>query len=149
MYTLKNRLAKNQGWAQEKLAQYSKVFKNLAAQQRPDFLWIGCADSLVPANELLGLPPGEVFVHRNVANVVIHSDFNCLSTIQYAVDVLKVRHIMIVGHYGCGGVGAALDDLRVGIADNRSDEHTSELQSLMRISYSVFCLHKKIFTLSS
>src|SRR3546814_6039575 len=116
MYTLKNRLAKNQGWAQEKLAQDPQFFKNLAAQQRPDFLWIGCADSRVPANELLGLPPGEVFVHRNVANVVIHSDFNCLSTIQYAVDVLKVR---------------------------RSEEHTSELQSLMRISYSVFCMTKK------
>src|SRR3546814_20634608 len=87
MYTLKNLLANNQVWAQEKLAQDPQFFKNLAAQQRPDFLWIGCADSRVPANELLGLPPGEVFVHRNVATVVIPSDLHCLRTIQYAVDV--------------------------------------------------------------
>lgn len=118
MYTLKTLLANNKVWAQGKLAQDPEFFHRLAAQQQPNFLWIGCADSRVPANELLGLPPGEVFVHRNVANVVIYSDFNCLSTIQYAVDVLKVKHIMVVGHYGCGGVGAALDDLRVGIADN-------------------------------
>lgn len=93
-------------------------FTRLQYQQAPQYLWIGCSDSRVPANEIVDLAPGELFVHRNVANVVVHADLNCLSTVQFAVDVLKVRHIMVVGHYGCGGVLAALRDDRVGLSDN-------------------------------
>ena len=109
---------KNRAWAERILAQNPDFFKQLAKQQNPQFLWIGCSDSRVPANEIVGLMPGEVFVHRNIANVVVHSDLNCLSVIQFAVDVLKVEHIMVVGHYGCGGVRAALFGERVGLADN-------------------------------
>ena len=93
-------------------------FATLAKQQDPDYLWIGCADSRVPANEIVDLLPGELFVHRNVANVVSHTDFNCLSVVQFAVDVLKVDHIMVTGHYGCGGVRAAMEDRRMGLIDN-------------------------------
>ena len=108
----------NLAWADRIRAQHADFFEQLAKQQNPQFLWIGCSDSRVPANEIVGLMPGEVFVHRNIANVVVHSDLNCLSVIQFAVDVLKVQHIMVVGHYGCGGVRAALFDQRVGLADN-------------------------------
>ena len=93
-------------------------FTGLMAQQKPKYMWIGCSDSRVPANQITGLEPGEVFVHRNIANVVVPTDLNCLSTIQYAVDQLHVEHLMVVGHYGCGGVLAALNDVRVGLADN-------------------------------
>ena len=108
----------NVDWAERVRAQHPGFFEQLAKQQNPQFLWIGCSDSRVPANEIVGLMPGEVFVHRNLANVVVHTDLNCLSVIQFAVDVLKVQHIMVVGHYGCGGVRAALFDQRVGLADN-------------------------------
>ena len=108
----------NRAWADRIRAQHPDFFEQLAQQQNPRFLWIGCSDSRVPANEIVGLMPGEVFVQRNIANVVVHSDLNCLSVIQFAVEVLKVQHIMVVGHYGCGGVRAALFDQRVGLADN-------------------------------
>jgi carbonic anhydrase len=108
----------NRAWAAEKTRQDPEFFTRLSKQQAPEYLWIGCADSRVPANEIVDLEPGELFVHRNVANVVVHSDLNCLSVIQFAVDVLKVRHIMVVGHYGCGGVRAALRDEKLGLVDN-------------------------------
>lgn len=108
----------NREWAKRLSTEDPDYFKRLAGVQTPDFLWIGCSDSRVPANQIVGLLPGEVFVHRNVANVVVHSDLNCLSVMQYAVEVLKVRHILVVGHYGCGGVLAALNSMRLGLIDN-------------------------------
>ncbi len=111
-------LEKNRAWADGLRERDPEFFPRLAEMQNPQFLWIGCSDSRVPANQITGLLPGEVFVHRNVANVVVHSDLNCLSAMQFAVDVLKVRHIMVVGHYGCGGVHAALHGLRFGLVDN-------------------------------
>jgi carbonic anhydrase len=108
----------NRQWAQSTEAREPGFFTRLLGQQAPQYLWIGCSDSRVPANELVGLLPGELFVHRNVANVVVHSDLNCLSVIQFAIDMLQVRHIIVVGHSGCGGVRAALTDTRVGLADN-------------------------------
>lgn len=115
---LKELLDKNREWAAKVRAEDPQFFKRLSQLQAPKYLWIGCSDSRVPANQITGLQPGEVFVHRNVANVVVHTDLNCLSTIQFAVDVLKVEHILVVGHYGCGGVHAALTGTRVGLADN-------------------------------
>ncbi len=127
----------NLAWADRIIAQHPDFFEQLAQQQNPQYLWIGCSDSRVPANEIVGLMPGEVFVHRNIANVVVHTDLNCLSVIQFAVDVLKVQHIMVVGHYGCGGVRAALFDQRVGLADNWlhhvhdvRDKHADALQAI-------------------
>ncbi len=115
---LEELLDSNRRWAQRMVAQRPGFFSALLQQQAPQYLWIGCADSRVPANELVDLAPGELFVHRNVANVVVHSDLNCLSVMQFATDVLKVKHIIVVGHSNCGGVAAALQDLRVGLADN-------------------------------
>ena len=115
---LQHLIDKNRAWADQVEREHPGFFKNLAAQQSPKYLWIGCSDSRVPANQVIGLDPGEVFVHRNVANVVVHSDLNALSVIQFAVDVLKVEHIMVVGHYGCGGVLAVLREQRVGLADH-------------------------------
>ena len=111
-------LHNNREWAAKVEDSHPGFFQSLMRQQAPEWLWIGCADSRVPANELVGLQPGELFVHRNIANVVAHSDLNCLSVLQYAVDMLKVQHVTVVGHSGCGGVRAALDGLRIGIADN-------------------------------
>ncbi len=111
-------LAGNREWANSVKAEDPGFFERLAAQQAPEYLWIGCSDSRVPANQITGLMPGEVFVHRNVANLVVHTDFNCLSVMQFAVDVLKVKHIMVVGHYGCGGVQAAFEDSQNGLIDN-------------------------------
>lgn len=108
----------NQTWAARMECERPGFFTQLTEQQNPKYMWIGCSDSRVPANQISGLEPGEVFVHRNIANVVVPSDLNCLSTIQYAIDQLKVEHLMVVGHYGCGGVLAALDEVRVGLADN-------------------------------
>ncbi|RDL43141.1 carbonate dehydratase [Marinomonas piezotolerans] len=109
---------KNREWAAKVNAEDPNFFEKLSKQQEPDYLWIGCADSRVPANQIVDLLPGEVFVHRNIANVVVHTDLNCLSVIQYAVDVLKVRHIMVVGHYGCGGIKAAMETNEFGLIDN-------------------------------
>lgn len=108
----------NRLWAESVKARDPEFFLKLSRQQTPQFLWIGCADSRVPANEIMGLLPGEVFVHRNVANLVVHTDMNCLSVLQYAVEVLKVKHILVTGHYGCGGVKAALEHQEFGLIDN-------------------------------
>ena len=116
--TLRDLLANNRRWAAATEIREPGFFTRLAQQQNPRYMWIGCADSRVPANEITGLDPGEVFVHRNVANVVVHSDLNALSTIQFAVEHLSVEHIMVVGHYGCAGVRAAMRGLRIGLADN-------------------------------
>jgi carbonic anhydrase len=127
----------NRAWAAAMERERPGFFTNLKSQQKPKYMWIGCSDSRVPANQITGLEPGEVFVHRNVANVVVHSDLNALSTIQFAVEMLKVEHIMVVGHYGCGGVQAALDNVRIGLADNWirhiqdvRDRHRQALTSL-------------------
>jgi carbonic anhydrase len=108
----------NREWAERLKATQADFFESLAGAQSPQYLWIGCADSRVPANQIVGLVPGEIFVHRNIANVVVHTDLNCLSVMQFAVDVLQVRHIFVVGHYGCAGVGAALMGRRLGLVDN-------------------------------
>jgi carbonic anhydrase len=121
-------LSNNKAWAAQQVDHDEEFFKRLTEQQSPQFLWIGCADSRVPANEIVGLLPGELFVHRNVANVVVHTDLNCLSVIQYAVDVLNVRHVIVCGHYGCGGVGAVVENRSTGLADNWLN-HVRDVQS--------------------
>ena len=118
MQNLENLFAKNKAWADQIRQRDPDFFLTLSRQQFPSYLWIGCSDSRVPANEIVGLQPGELFVHRNIANLVVHTDLNCLSVMQYAVDILKVRHIMVVGHYGCGGVAAAYRRQRVGLSDH-------------------------------
>jgi carbonic anhydrase len=129
--------ANNRAWAADMTRREPDFFERLARQQAPEFLWIGCSDSRVPANQIVGLLPGELFVHRNVANVVLHGDLNCLSCIEYAVDALRVRHIIVCGHYGCGGVLAALRDERLGLIDNWlrpiqdvRQQHADELRAL-------------------
>jgi carbonic anhydrase len=116
--SLDHLIQNNRDWAASILRRDPEFFARLARQQSPRYLWIGCSDSRVPANEIVGLPPGELFVHRNVANVVVHTDLNCLSVMQFAVDVLKVEHIIVCGHYGCSGVRSALSNDRIGLADN-------------------------------
>jgi carbonic anhydrase len=118
MRSLNHVFENNKAWAAEMVRLDPDFFSRLAAQQSPEYLWIGCSDSRVPANQIVGMLPGEMFVHRNVANVVVHTDLNCLSAIQFAVEVLKVSHIVICGHYGCGGVLAALRDEKLGLIDN-------------------------------
>jgi carbonic anhydrase len=129
MEALDHLLQKNRAWAESVHAADPAFFSRLANQQKPQYLWIGCSDSRVPANQITGLAPGEVFVHRNVANVVAETDFNLLAVLQYAVDVLKVRHIIVCGHYGCGGVRAALENFRHGMIDN----WLSGIRSLRRL----------------
>ena len=135
--SLQQLLDSNRAWAKEMLSQDSHYFSRLAQQQSPQYLWIGCSDSRVPANQITGLAPGEIFVHRNIANVVVHTDLNCLSVIQFAVDILKVRHIILCGHYGCSGVHAAMTKHRIGLSDNWlrhvqdvAEKHDAELRSL-------------------
>lgn len=137
MAELREVLETNRRWAEEMRAQDPGFFERLASIQNPHILWIGCSDSRVPANQITGMQPGEVFVHRNVANVVVHTDLNCLAVMQFAVDVLSVRHIIVCGHYGCGGVKAALEGQRLGLIDNWlrhvedvRDAHATELAAL-------------------
>lgn len=127
----------NRVWAQNMRTQDPDFFDKLSKQQAPEYLWIGCSDSRVPANTVVGLLPGDIFVHRNVANVVVHSDMNCLSVLQFAVDLLRVRHIIVCGHYGCSGVQAALQRSKLGLSDNWlryvrdvEDKHSAQLQML-------------------
>ena len=137
MNRLDDLLDNNRAWAERVSHEDPTFFERLSGQQTPKYLWIGCSDSRVPANQVVDLAPGEVFVHRNIANVVVHTDLNCLSVIQFAVDVLKVEHILVVGHYGCGGVHAALHGTRLGLADNWvrhvtdvAGKHTTVLESM-------------------
>ncbi len=137
MKPLNRLLEGNSRWSERMRTEHPDFFGKLAVQQAPEYLWIGCSDSRVPANEIVDLLPGEIFVHRNVANIVVHTDFNCLSVLQYAVEVLKVKHIMVVGHYGCGGVRAALQPQNLGLIDNWlrnirdiAVKHHEELQAL-------------------
>jgi carbonic anhydrase len=118
MKSIENLLVNNKNWSTSIKKINPDFFKTLSEQQSPKYLWIGCSDSRVPANQVVGLLPGDIFVHRNVANVVVHTDHNCLSVLQYAIDVLKVEHVLVCGHYGCGGVIAALTDRRFGLIDN-------------------------------
>lgn len=136
MKSLPHLFENNRLWAERVIAAQPEFFHRLAAQQSPEYLWIGCSDSRVPANEIVGLMPGELFVHRNVANVVVHTDLNCLSVLQYAVDVLQVKHVIVCGHYGCGGVRAAIDDAKLGLSVNWlrhvqdvRDEHAALLRA--------------------
>jgi len=115
---LQHLFEKNIGWADKIKKKHPTFFEELSRQQSPEYLWIGCSDSRVPANEIVDLKPGDIFVHRNVANIVMHADLNCLSVIQYAVEVLKVKHIIVCGHYGCGGIKAAYEDNKLGLIDN-------------------------------
>jgi len=137
MRILSDLFANNRAWAAQMTQQDPAFFARLSSQQSPQFLWIGCSDSRVPANQIVGLPPGEMFVHRNVANLVVHTDLNCLSSMQFAVEVLGVKHIIVCGHYGCGGVLAALRDANLGLIDNWlrhvqdvATKHSAELAAL-------------------
>jgi carbonic anhydrase len=130
----------NRAWSERIRRSDPQFFARLLGQQRPRYLWVGCSDSRVPANEIVGLEPGELFVHRNVANVVVHSDLNCLSVMQFAIDVLKIEHVIVCGHYGCSGVSVAIQNQRVGLADNwlrhvqdvhsKHDQHVAMVQDL-------------------
>jgi carbonic anhydrase len=137
MANLSELFENNRAWAAAMVAGDPHFFESLIEAQTPEYLWIGCSDSRVPANQVVGLAPGEVFVHRNVANVVVHTDLNCLSVLQYAVDVLRVKHVIVCGHYGCGGVKASLEGARHGLVDNWlrhvmdvNEKHAAEIDSL-------------------
>jgi carbonic anhydrase len=137
---LDNLFANNRAWSKRMTRQDAAFFQRLSEQQAPKYLWIGCSDSRVPANEIVGLAPGELFVHRNVANLVVHTDLNCLSVVQYAVDVLKVEHIIVCGHYGCGGVRTVIEGQDVGLVNNWlrhladvADRHKSELAGIKTV----------------
>ncbi len=132
MSSLQPLMVNNQAWSSEKVRQDPEFFPGIAHQQNPDYLWIGCSDSRVPAEQLVGLQPGDLFVHRNVANVVVHSDLNCLSALQYAVEALKVNHVIVCGHYGCGGVLAALRNDKLGLIDNWL-RHVQDVRDLHRV----------------
>lgn len=138
MSKLDHLFKQNAEWAEKIKAEDPEFFTKLSEQQTPEYLWIGCSDSRVPANQIVGLLPGDVFVHRNVANLVVHTDLNCLSVMQFAVEVLKVKHIMVTGHYGCGGVKAAMQNQQVGIVDywirNIRDVYYNNQQELEQIS---------------
>ncbi|MCP8897874.1 carbonate dehydratase [Gilvimarinus xylanilyticus] len=138
MSNLEHLFAQNAEWAEKIKAEDPEFFEKLSKQQTPEYLWIGCSDSRVPANQIVGLMPGDIFVHRNVANLVVHTDLNCLSVMQFAVEVLKVKHIMVTGHYGCGGVKASMDNQQVGIVDywirNIRDVYYNHQQELETIS---------------
>ena len=134
-------LDNNRKWAAQRVKNDPQFFTRLAGQQAPSYLWVGCSDSRVPANEIVGLDPGELFVHRNVANIVVHTDVNCLSVLQYAVDMLKVQHVIVCGHYGCGGIRAALDGTAHGLIDNWlqhvqdvKEAHQAELLTLADVN---------------
>src|ERR1700682_6486629 len=131
MSTISQLFAHNRAWAADMTRHDPQFFARLSHQQAPQFLWIGCSDSRVPANQIVGLPPGKMFVHRNLANCVIHTDLNCLSVIQFAVEVLRVKHIIVCGHYGCGGVLAALRDEKLGLVDNWL-RHVQDVRSKYR-----------------
>ena len=137
MKTLDELFQNNREWSEKIRSQDPEFFAKLSRQQTPNYLWIGCADSRVPANQIVGLLPGDVFVHRNIANMVVHTDLNCLSVMQFAVDILKVKHVIVVGHYGCSGVQAAMRRMRVGLADNWlrhvQDVHEKHQHTLSRI----------------
>lgn len=132
MPSIRDLFINNKNWADQIEKEQPGFFKQLSEQQAPEYLWIGCSDSRVPANEIVGLLPGELFVHRNVANLVLHSDMNCLSVLQYAIDVLQVKHIMIVGHYGCGGIKSAMNKQRVGFVDNWL-RHVKDVYAIHRL----------------
>ena len=138
MKTLPDLFENNKKWVESVKKRDPQYFERLSKQQLPKYLWIGCSDSRVPANEITGLDPGEVFVHRNIANMVVHTDFNCLSVVQYAVEVLHVTDIIVCGHYGCGGVNAAMDDKDLGLIDNWirniKDIHRRKIKELEKIS---------------
>ncbi len=146
MPELKHLLDQNKAWAAQVLAEDPQFFSRLEQIQSPKYLWIGCSDSRVPANQITGMQPGEVFVHRNIANVVVHTDLNCLSTIQFAVDLLKVEHIIVCGHYGCGGVQATLLGQRVGLADNWL-RHVADVMDKHQLDLSNIPQEKRLSTL--
>ena len=138
MRTLHHLFESNRAWAEQIKSQQPDFFERLAKQQSPEYLWIGCSDSRLPPNEITNLMPGELFVHRNVANVVVHTDFNCLSVMEYSIEVLKVKHVIVCGHYGCGGIQAALRNLELGLIDNWlrhvRDVYDRHEASLMRVA---------------
>ena len=140
---LTNLLTHNREWAAQMVRERPGFFTSLSQQQNPRYMWIGCSDSRVPANQITGLEPGEVFVHRNVANVMVHTDLNALSAVQYAVDMLKVEHVIVCGHYGCGGVQAALDNARIGLADSWI-RHVQDVRDKHRVALAAAPFEKRV-----